>query len=602
MAIKNENIIGLEVDEVIVRKRGPNQADGSHQYWVECSCERACSLIRKINLINPKRKKKICCRICIYEKLDFLQRREICETYQLEKESTCKSLGIKFNVSPTAIHRILAKNDIQLRPTGQRHKIQLGDQYGLLTVKKNAKGGKHPQWWCECSCGRACVLIYATNLRNRNNLSDDALPNCGCLNSINERGKTYGRLYVVKPSGYGDGRWWCECSCGFQCTLVSGGNLRNGTTKSCGELCPDTTEEDYKKRVANHLEKIKKYGRVRLIGEYKGDETATEYLCLRHNRVYPAKPHETSRGNGLRCCLDAGIKKEMDKRKRLAELEYLRIIDGKLILIETYVDQKTPRLHYCLKHEKTYSSHTAISGRKKFIGLQCCIDEWHKKRGERLIKEAASTYDDDIKIFGKVKRIGTYKGANIKIKHECLRHGEEHDAYPSQIKKGHGLNCCMNTGYDSIDQAIEGTLRDSDKAEWLYIYHLKNFPGFLKPGIARDFSDDPNEKDPIKRPNDPEYGEEECLWPFNNRLDAFLVEEALLKITLNYQKYPRELYKWAGYTEIRKCHPDFLTDTTQLLVDQLNDLGRWEFAANYVPMSTEQREECERRAAEEANE
>ena len=73
MAISKENLIGLEVDEVIVRKRGPNKADGSHRYWVECSCERACSLIRKINLINPRRKKKICCTICGYEKLDFLQ-------------------------------------------------------------------------------------------------------------------------------------------------------------------------------------------------------------------------------------------------------------------------------------------------------------------------------------------------------------------------------------------------------------------------------------------------------------------------------------------------------------------------------------------------
>ena len=599
MAISKENFIGLEVDEVIIRKRGPNTADGSHQYWVECSCERACSLIKKIDLLNPKSKKKICCKICGYEKLDFLQIREICETYQLQKESTCKSLGLKFNVTPTTIHRTLIRNGIRLRPTGQRNKIKVGDEYGLLTVKKKAKGGKHSQWWCECSCGRACILIYTTNLRNRNNLSDDALPNCGCLNSINERGKTYGRLYVVKPSGYGDGRWWCECSCGFQCKLVSGAKLRNGNTKSCGELCPDATEEDYKRRVANHLEKIKKHGRVQLIGEYKGDEIKTDYLCLKHNRIYPARPNDVGSGKGLRCCFEAGLRKELDKRKRLAELEYLRLIDGKFILVEPYINNRVAIKHYCIRHEKTYPSVPDIHKRKRGSGLECCKQEKDLNNAKARMDKSASTYDEDIKKFGKAKRIGVYKGAHIKIKHQCLRHGEEHDAYPTQIRKGHGLNCCMHTGYDSIEQAINGTLRDGDKAEWLYIYHLKNFNGFLKLGIARNFSDVPYEKDPIKRPSDPEYGEQECLWPFDNRLDAFLVEEALLKITLNYQKYPSELYKWAGYTEIRKCNPDFLTETAQLLIDEFNDLGRWQFAANYVPMSIEQKQECERRAKSE---
>ena len=51
--------------------------------------------------------------------------------------------------------------------------------------------------------------------------------------------------------------------------------------------------------------------------------------------------------------------------------------------------------------------------------------------------------------------------------------------------------------------------------------------------------------------------------------------------------------------EIRKCNPDFLTETAQLLIDEFNDLGRWQFAANYVPMSIEQKQECERRAKSE---
>jgi hypothetical protein len=53
---------------------------------------------------------------------------------------------------------------------------------------------------------------------------------------INEKGKRYGRLVVLKecpqrPDAYV--RWRCRCDCG-NIAIVSGRFLRSGTTKSCG--------------------------------------------------------------------------------------------------------------------------------------------------------------------------------------------------------------------------------------------------------------------------------------------------------------------------------------------------------------------------------
>ncbi|UOQ86204.1 hypothetical protein [Gracilibacillus salinarum] len=54
----------------------------------------------------------------------------------------------------------------------------------------------------------------------------------------NITGKTYGRLTVMKRvenSKNGHACWLCECECGGA-VIVSGDNLRNGNTKSCGCL------------------------------------------------------------------------------------------------------------------------------------------------------------------------------------------------------------------------------------------------------------------------------------------------------------------------------------------------------------------------------
>lgn len=82
------------------------------------------------------------------------------------------------------------------------------------------------------------------------------------------RKRRFGRLMVVKrheaKGPRGDIHWVCKCDCG-QKTIVSGRNLRYGSTKSCGclhgptkrVLLPRRTKEIDKELDFDHIEGVK---------------------------------------------------------------------------------------------------------------------------------------------------------------------------------------------------------------------------------------------------------------------------------------------------------------------------------------------------------
>lgn len=57
---------------------------------------------------------------------------------------------------------------------------------------------------------------------------------------IDMRGKSYGRLHVLKEAGRQGSfvTWKCKCDCGSE-VIVSGNHLRSGHTKSCGCLAKE---------------------------------------------------------------------------------------------------------------------------------------------------------------------------------------------------------------------------------------------------------------------------------------------------------------------------------------------------------------------------
>ena len=75
-------------------------------------------------------------------------------------------------------------------------------------------------------------------------------------------------------------------------------------------------------------------------------------------------------------------------------------------------------------------------------GLRCCLDAAVKEQALRRLGKAKMEYDKKIASFGKLKRIGEYLGAHIKVEHICLEHGFKDFIWPTDAKRGVGLECC----------------------------------------------------------------------------------------------------------------------------------------------------------------
>lgn len=138
---------------------------------------------------------------------------------------------------------------------------------------------------------------------------------------------------------------------------------------------------------------------------------------------------------------------------------------GKCQRIEAYQGCSTPILHRCLIHEE---EHKAIpSGIKKGRGLQCCLKAVREETQRRQVKEAAEVYDQKIAKIGRLARIEEYQGAQKKILHKCLEHGEEGLIKPTNALSGRGLSCCRR-------EAVKiSSAQQSDEAK-------KRFDEFMK--------------------------------------------------------------------------------------------------------------------------
>jgi hypothetical protein len=142
---------------------------------------------------------------------------------------------------------------------------------------------------------------------------------------------------------------------------------------------------------------------------------------------------------------------------------------------------------------------------------------------------------------------------------------------------------CLSSGSDSVGAWLDGSFRNPDSHAYFYVYTLASYPGFTKPGIAVDI---------VARANNSckEYG---SLFDFIEmpRLDAWLVEQALLHETRKLATYPAELCEknWVGRTEIRKASPEYVFALATMFHDALQQLGRAAFALQYLPLCAAQR-------------
>lgn len=122
-----------------------------------------------------------------------------------------------------------------------------GQRFGRLTVIKRdplAPPGRS-KWICRCDCGNTVSVL-------RNHLTCGQTISCGCakkyVNLKDATGQRFDRLTVLERTEKKSGNTYiykCQCDCGNICE-VSGANLRNGYTRSCGCLASEVHREVFR--------------------------------------------------------------------------------------------------------------------------------------------------------------------------------------------------------------------------------------------------------------------------------------------------------------------------------------------------------------------
>jgi len=76
----------------------------------------------------------------------------------------------------------------------------------------------------------------------------------------------------------------------------------------------------------------------------------------------------------------------------------------------------------------------------------------------------------------------------------------------------------------------------------------------------------------------------------------WLLVQAVLQETRRHHQRPEQLEEWTGQTEVRRMEPEPLIAVAEFYRQELDDLGMWEFAARYVPITDDEWTECLGRA------
>lgn len=323
-----------------------------------------------------------------------------------------------------------------------------------------------------------------------------------------------------------------------------------------------------------HITEIAIHGRVELIGDYVKSNVKTTYRCIEHGEIHEALPNHMRVGGTLPCCNPFRPKSREEHIKELAVL-------GHVELVGDYKRRNIKTMYRCLKHGEEHLSTPSVV--LKGHGLACCMRNRTGQKHPNFVRKR-DLYDKRLAEIGRVVRVEEYLGARKWFKHRCLIHDEVHLGLPSNLLKGHGLVCCRETG-DSFERALTGTGRFAEEVETdLYVYNLLNHPGYLKIGISKEHEGRANG----------EYGD--CLgsWRKGSRTLAFILEQALLRITKSLRECPVDLDGFKGSTEIRKMDPGPLLD----LADDLSrDIDRysnpWEFALIHGLLTRDKRKRAE---------
>lgn len=175
---------------------------------------------------------------------------------------------------------------------------------------------------------------------------------------------------------------------------------------------------------------------VEVVGKYIDALTKIKHHCLIHDVYWDTTPSRALHGVGCNEC-----HKERDRESRCKTNEQyiseIEKINPDIVVMEKYIDAKTPILHKCLTHNVEWktSPDNILHGH----GCYLC---GNKKNGDAK-RKTHEQYVEELKIVNpNIVVVDSYISALTPILHKCLIDGNEWYVSPANTLFGYGCPRC----------------------------------------------------------------------------------------------------------------------------------------------------------------
>lgn len=169
---------------------------------------------------------------------------------------------------------------------------------------------------------------------------------------------------------------------------------------------------------------------IEIIEEYINSKTKVMHHCLKHDIYWKAIPVNILKGCGCyKCTKEKLINSNCKSQKQY--IKELSLINSNVVVLEEYINMKTPILHKCIIHDIEWK--TTPSSVLQGCGCKKC-------KSDKLIDKRTKTHEQYVEDLKTTNRniivIDSYKGANIPILHKCLIDDNEWYTSPTNVLSG----------------------------------------------------------------------------------------------------------------------------------------------------------------------
>ena len=406
--------------------------------------------------------------------------------------------------------------------------------------------------------------------------------NSGPRNTSDITGQRFGRLIALKDVGSEKGRriWEFLCDCGKKIKKPAHYAI-SGKTKSCGCLKIDSLQANK----TNHTGK--RYGYLVATEFVKriNNSTHWRFNCDCGNSKYDADinaiRNRAKKGELVSCGCGTFNK--------AAYKDFSGFRFGMLVAVQRIKSAEYGGSIWKWKCdcgnfvERTQSSVKASGG---YANCGCQTTSKAKERtGERFGNLVAIKLLENL-----TKRRKNSSSTTIYWLMQCDC-GNQIPARINDCVTGRKLSCgCIQKGWDKVENILDNTFYKAEEDHYFYVFSMRNYTDQTKLGISEDLEDRVLQ-------SRGEYGEIHNYFELP-RVESWLIEQALLRFTQIYWKPPSRLMqeKWPGYTELRKLSCSEIWSMAETFYDDLKEMGRYLFAAEYLIVSPNIKKELEKMA------